>query len=233
MEEKLNEKGLIIILSIIVVILGLGIGMYALLYNDEKMENRIKNDVKNNKEKAEVPRNVENNFERVAISNLNDKLKQLNFNNKTVASKYEEEWVKVDSKINSGRVTISILFEDIDNIERSYTVENIENAISVGTGISVQGNGSTRTYILTSDGKVYYVDDEFNSVLNNENYKGEIVDTNISGASAIAVVDENFSLSDISEATEPTVYIKTNDGKIYTDEYLLEVQNGLVEVYEQ
>ena len=233
MEEKLNEKGLIITLSIIVVILGLSIGMYALLYNDEKMENRIKNDVKNNKEKAEVPRNVENNFERVAISNLNDKLKQLNFNNKTVDSKYEEEWVKVDSKINSGRVTISILFEDIDNIERSYTVENIENAISVGTGISVQGNGSTRTYILTSDGKVYYVDDEFNSVLNNENYKGEIVDTNISGASAIAVVDENFSLSDISEATEPTVYIKTNDGKIYTDEYLLEVQNGLVEVYEQ
>lgn len=233
MEEKLNEKGLIIILSIIVVILGLGIGMYALLYNDEKMENKIKNDVKNNKEKAEVPRNVENNFERVAISNLNDKLKQLNFNNKTVDSKYEEEWVKVDSKINSGRVTISILFEDSDNIERSYTVENIENAISIGTGISVQGNGSTRTYILTSDGKVYYVDDEFNSILNNENYKGEIVDTNISGASAIAVVDENFSLSDISEATEPTVYIKTNDGKIYTDEYLLEVQNGLVEVYEQ
>ena len=233
MEEKLNEKGLIIILSIIVVILGLGIGMYALLYNDEKMENRIKNDIKNNKEKAEVPRNVENNFERVAISNLNDKLKQLNFNNKTVDSKYEEEWVKVDSKINSGRVTISILFEDTDNIERSYTVDNIENAISIGTGISVQGNGSTRTYILTSDGKVYYVDDEFNSILNNENYKGVIVDTNISGASAIAVVDENFSLSDISGSTEPTVYIKTNDGKIYTDEYLLEVQNGLVEVYEQ
>ena len=233
MEEKLNEKGLIIILSIIVVILGLGIGMYALLYNDEKMENRIKNDIKNNKEKAEVPRNVENNFERVAISNLNDKLKQLNFNNKTVDSKHEEEWVKVDSKINSGRVTISILFEDTDNIERSFTVENIENAISVGTGISVQGNGSSRTYILTSDGKVYYVDDEFDSILNNENYKGEIVDTNISGASAIAVVDENFSLSDISESSEPTVYIKTNDGKIYTDEYLLEVQNGLVEVYEQ
>ena len=231
MEENQNGKGIIIILLVFVLLVCFGAGIYGYL-NRNSVEVGLKDDIKNNKEKGELPSNIENNFEKVGVSSLNDKLNNLNFENKNSDTRYEEDWVKVNSKINAGKVTISIKLEE-ESSEVSYTIDEITNAISVGTGISVQENGSQRTYILTSDGKVYYVEDDFYSIKSKVNYKGTLVDTKISGATAIAVVDENFSLSDISESIEPTVYIKTAESKVYTDELLLEEQDGLVLVYEQ
>ena len=69
-----------------------------------------------------------------------------------------------------------------------------------------------------------------NNVEKDSNYKGTVENLNIVKADAIAVpYGESFYLADSAETTTPTVYIKTTDGRYYTDEF----SNTLVEVVEK
>ncbi|MBR4178213.1 MAG: hypothetical protein IKR57_02550 [Bacilli bacterium] len=253
MEEKKKGKGGMIALLVFLFLLCVGAGVYGYL-NKDKEEDKVtdnsnvveKNEVNNNEttdNKEEKTTETENktstettvnNFDKVAVTDLNNKLSKLDFNNKTTSHSSEDEWLVLDAKIADGKVEIKINITEgeEEKIERVYTVEDINNAVSVGSGISVQGSGFADFYILTEDGKVYRIEDEISEVKKDVNYTGLPKNMLINNAVSIAVVDSSFNLADNAETTIPTVYIKTNDGRIFTNEPINE-QQGLIEVIEK
>ena len=248
MEEKKKGKGGIIALLLILFLACAAAGVYGYLNKDRNVihdknnttdntnvENNPVEDTPKTDDKTETV-TVENDFEKVEVSNLNTKLSSLDFSLKTKSESNEEEWLTLTSEIVDGKVTNTITIneggESVETITRSYTVEDVENAISVGTGISVQGNGYADFYILTSNGEVYHIEDEIGEVKATSNYIGMAKNMNIKQAASIAVVDQSFNLSDTAETTTPTVYIKTNDGRIFTDEPI-KFQDELIEVIEK
>ena len=170
---------------------------------------------------------VSNNFPVVKINKLSEKLSKLNFDNKTEATNDDGDGVAdIVAHINNGGVVVNIL----NGENTSYVVDGINNAVSLGVGLSVQGNGTLVTYILTGNGKVFKIEDDLNNV--KENYKGTAIDLEVTDATAIAVVDNNFNLDDEAQTTLPTVYIKTKDGRVLTDETSLTSTSKIVEVVE-
>ena len=58
-------------------------------------------------------------------------------------------------------------------------------------------------------------------VKSNKEYKGTLKNIGIKNATQFAMTD-NFSLNDNAFVISPTVYIKTSDNQIFTDELLLD-----------
>ena len=155
-----------------------------------------------------------NDFEKISVNNLSVKLAKLNFNHQSEAVCSEGGNAK--DAIN-GRIEIVDGKVELTVNDKKTTISNVKNPRSVGCGVSVQGSGSFESYILTSEGEVFKVEE------------GSASNMNIVKAEAISVVDRDFNLSDNAQTTNPTVYIKTTDGRIYTDEF----SKTLVEVVEK
>ena len=214
-DEKKKNSPLVIVLFVVVLIAACIIGWLL--------------GTKAAKDEEEEPVTI-NSFEKVEVADLDTKLGQLDFSNKTTANKSEDEWLTSKIEVVDGKSTVTITVnEEGDTSEKSYIVDGVENVVSVGTGISVQGNGTAEFYILTSAGEVFHIADEIGDVKTTENYIGTANNMNIKEATSIAVVDENFNLADDAVTTTPTVYIKTKDGRVFTDEPI-KSQSGLIEV---
>ena len=254
-ENKKRNNTPIIIILVILLLACVGAGVYGYLNrdNDNNKNNNVTdkdttND--NNNQSSETNDNqgtennnnnqnesnntvTKNNFDVVKVDNLNTKISSLNFDNKTSDEIVEEDFLTVKANINDGKVTVNLnITEGGSTIERSYTVSSITDAKGVGTGISVEGNGFAVIYILTNSGKVYRIEDEIGEVKTNANYLGTAKDMLIEEAVEMTTVNELFSLRDNAETITPTVYIKTKDGRFFTDEPIND-QQGLIEVVEK
>jgi len=237
--EKKSNKNIIIVLIIVLLVISAFLGVFGFINrenntNNDPTKNTTKNDNSNIKKNENIIDIVEdNNYKKVEISNLSSKLSNLSFDNRTFDSASEIGFVSTNINIDFGVVSIStIIEEEENNILRSYTVDGINDAVSVGAGVSVQGSGSVVFYILTASNKVYSIIDNLEEVKLNNDYIGLAKDMGVVNAEQIAVVYENFNLSDNANTTKPTVYIKTTNGKILTNEDLLE-GNEIVEVIEK
>ena len=170
-------------------------------------------------------------YKQVEIFELNSKLSNLQFATNLNAAKVEGESI-MEAYIENGIVKFNYNVKGSEfgnDIVKTYEVSTVKDVIGVGMGLSVQGNGSVKTYLLTKDGKVYMIRDDFS----NPDGFGKVVELNVNTAVSMVVVDENFTLDDNAQTTLPTVYIKTSDNKVLTDEINLTEGNTLVEVVEQ
>jgi len=235
----MKKKNIIIVILIILLLISIFLGVFGFINkknntNNDLINNSSKND-NSNIEKGENTLNDldDTNYKKVEISNLSSKLSNLSFENRTFDSASEVDFVSTNINIDFGIVNVSTIIEEEDNnIVRSYTVDGINDAVSVGAGVSVQGSGSVVFYILTASNKVYSIIDNIEDVKLNNDYIGLAKDMGVVNAEKIAVVYEDFNLSDNANITKPTVYIKTTNGKILTNENLLE-GNEIVEVVEK
>lgn len=259
-ENKKRNNTPIIIILVILLLACVGVGVYGYLNRDtdnnknnnaaDKNTTNDNNDQNTNNQNSETNGNqgtennnnnqnesnntvTKNNFDVVKVDNLNTKISSLNFDNKTSDEIVEEDFLTVKANINDGKVTVNLnITEGGSTIERSYTVSSITDAKGVRTGISVEGNGFAVIYILTNSGKVYRIEDEIGEVKTNANYLGTAKDMLIEEAVEMTAVSESFSLRDNVERVTPTVYIKTKDGRFFTDEPIND-QQGLIEVVEK
>lgn len=224
MEE--NKKGdLLLIIVIVVLVLETGYLVYdkAIRKENTQVDNsQVK--VNDNTTSGSFSNSI-NDYKEVKINNLNTKISKLDFSNKTISTSGVDDEVPFSISISPNKeVKITHSYANL-----SYSV-NIENAISVGSGFSVQGSGSAVFYILTSDGSVYKIEDDMNNVNSNKSYTGVPKNIGVKGATQMTVTD-NFSLDDDAVTSSPTVYIKTSDNKLLTDENLL-VSDEIVSVVE-
>ena len=163
-------------------------------------------------------------YNKVNVTNLQEKVSKLNFETK-LTSIYDGQdgEPKLNVTVENG---VAKLTYNIDSTNKTYEVTSLNNVISCGITYSVQGNGGAVTYLLTSDGKVYKIYDNFMDL----NNVGKLIELNVNNANAIAV--DNTTLQDSALAGYPMVVIKTNDNKILTDDTNLTDNNTLVEVVE-
>lgn len=199
--------------------------------NVDKIQTNENNEQKDNNEQngnneSNLTQETVNNFKQVKVSNLSNKLKKLDFtSNKTAIAGVDDEMPFSISIISNKEVKVTHNYAGL-----SYSLF-VESAISVGAGFSAEGKGEADFYILTADGSVYKISDEVDKVSSNKGYTGVLKNIGIKNATQIAVSD-NFSLDDNALTSTPTVYIKTSDNKIFTDEKLLDNET-LVEVIEK
>lgn len=230
MDEN-NKKNVLFIIVVIALVLETGYLIYSNFIKKDSApadNNQTQVDDKNNNKPNEIDNSNKNlnNYKEVKIENLNSKLSKLDFNSKTISTSGVSDEVPFSINIVSNKeIKITHNYANI-----SYNLY-IENAISVGSGFSVQGNGSAVFYVLTADGSVYMIEDDMSKVKTTASYVGNAVNIGVKGATQIAVTDD-FSLDDDALAANPTVYIKTSDNKILTDENLLDNEN-IVSVVEK
>lgn len=168
----------------------------------------------------------ENDYPEVEIKDLTKKFEELDFKNKT-RDDYKEENIAIKSNIFNGRVTVTISMGDE---HKKYILEDIDNVISTRSNYS---EGSQVTYILTEEGIVYKIVDELDKVKETDDYMGKPVDMGLINAEAIATnTNSDFHLNDKNEHTSCNVYIKTKDGRMFTNESFLE-GSKIVELIEQ
>ncbi len=175
----------------------------------------------------EGPKDDTPSYEVLHVNQLSDRLSMISFSHQDY---YEiaEANVTMLSKIENAHVSVKYTFDG--NLERSYTVSSIPNILSVGCGIFADGTAA-RTYFLTKTGRVYILEDNLDSVKANEAYEGNPIDTKISNATEIFVANGNLMLND-KPYNEPAVFVKTSNGKLYTNEKMLidKEQKGFVEL---
>lgn len=230
MDEN-NKKNVLFIIVVIALVLETGYLIYSNFIKKDSApadNNQTQVDDKNNNKPNEIDNSNKNlnNYKEVKIENLNSKLSKLDFNSKTISTSGVSDEVPFSINIVSNK-EIKITHNYANTSYNLY----IENAISVGSGFSVQGNGSAVFYVLTADGSVYMIEDDMSKVKTTASYVGNAVNIGVKGATQIAVTDD-FSLDDDALTAKPTVYIKTSDNKILTDENLLDNEN-IVSVVEK
>ena len=173
------------------------------------------------------PDNGETSYETLKIDHLNDKLSMISFSNQDY---YEiaESNVTILTRVEENHVSVTYTFND--NTTRKYTVSSIPNILSLGCGFTADGK-IARTFFLTKTGKVFMLEDKLDDVKSNGTYEGQPVDMGFDNATEIFVANGNLVLND-QPYSEPAVYIKTSDGKMYTNEKLLigREQEGFVEI---
>ena len=224
--ENNENKSYTLVITLLSVIIILLVSLLVYVMFIRKPEEKVP--LNPNNENTEVKENnPTNNYPIVKIKDLNTKLSNLDFTNKTTARSGDSEEMPFSISFNGNKVTVNF-----ESYNKTYSLD-VDSPISVGAGLSIQGSGSATFYILTSNGKVYEIEDSMSNVENNSNYVGKLVDMGISNASSIAVVDRNFNLSENAQTTLPTVYIRTTDGKVFTDEIGLLNGSKLVEVTEE
>lgn len=230
MEEN-NKKNVLFIIVVIALFLETGYLIYSnFIKKDTVPSNNSQTQVddKNNNKPNEIDdtNKVLNSYKEVKITNLNSKMSKLDFNSKTISTSGVDDEVPFSINIVSNKeIKITHNYANL-----SYSLY-MENAISVGSAYSVQGNGSAVFYVLTADGSIYKIEDDMSKVKTNSSYTGNAINIGVKGATQIAVTD-NFSLNDDAVTTNPTIYIKTSDGKILTDENLLDKEK-IVSVVEK
>ena len=169
-------------------------------------------------------------YKQVSVNGLQNKLSQLDF-----SPKLSSEVIEADStfkvEVTNGVALLTYHNVESDNsFDKTYTVDSVTDVISAGIGFSVEGSGFAETYLLTSSGKVYKIDD----ALKKDGEFGKVTELNVNNAISIAVVDNNFNLLEDAATTSPTVYIKTADSKVLTDESgLIDIDNPIVEVIDK
>ena len=170
----------------------------------------------------------ENDFQIVEIKDLKTKFDLLKFDNKTRDDYKVDNVATIKTNIFNKKVTVTIT---IGNVVRKYILSTLDNVISTRSSIDSESNTHI-TYLLTEDLKVYKIVDDLAKVKEDENYMGEPKDMGLINVSAIAInQDGKFSLKD-KENNKPCVYIKTSDGRMFSDEVLKE-KTSLVEVVEK
>lgn len=220
MEEN-NKKNVLFIIVVIALALETGYLIYSNFIKKDNVpanNNQTQVDNKNNNKPNEIDNTNKslNNYKEVKIENLNSKISKLDFNSKIISTSGVDDEVPFSINIVSNKeIKITHNYANV-----SYSLY-MENAISVGSAFSVQGNGSAIFYVLTANGSVYKIEDDMAKVKTNSSYTGNAVNIGVKGATQIAVTDD-FSLNDDAITTNPTVYIKTSDSKILTDEDLLD-----------
>jgi len=184
------------------------------------------------KEKEETIEEVKINdgYQIYEVENLEKKFNKLSFVNKKQDFYNKTTKYTINTNITSGKVNVSIKFDDI---KRVYEIDNISNAKSIHTNVDTTGDGVHITYILTEDKKVYKVEDNLKEVKEKEDYKGNAEDLGLTNVDSIAI-DKNlkFKINDGLETIVPCVYIKTDDGRYFTDEKIIEGKN-IVELVEK
>lgn len=230
MEEKKNKNWLFIVVLALLVLETSYLVYDKYINKEESNSDKIQtneNKKENNTPKENEPtQEVVNNFKQAGVSNLSNKLSKLDFTTKKIAT------AGVDDEIP---FSISIVSDKEIKITHNYAGLSyslyIENAISVGAGLNVEGSGEAVFYVLTADGSVYNIVDDIGKVKSNNAYTGTLKNIGIKNATQIAVSD-SFSLNDDAVTTLPNVYIKTSDSKIYTSEKLLD-NESIVQVIEK
>ena len=173
-------------------------------------------------EVVEAKQVINYNHETVKVSNLDSKLSKLDFNNRNESFfKLKEEKVELTARCTQGYVSV---YYNYGSIKEGYEVYHMSNAVTAKITYSAQGNGAAVTYILTNDGKVFKIFDDFSDPKN----FGRTVELNVKNAKSIAV--GNMTLKDNAYASYPTVVIKTDDNKVLTDDPNLATDKSLVEV---
>ena len=222
MEEKNKSNNVSIILLIILVICAGVIGFIlgkGVFNAEEKLEENLQKTEEQEKTDDTTPEVNEIVYQKVEVENLNTKIAELDFNNKTTAEAFESEGIRDNDygigTITNGKVQIKTVK---NNTTKTQYIDEITDAVSIGAGFSVQGSGSVSFYVLTSKGEVYKIYYDFYDASENTDYKGEVKKLDVNNAVSIAVVDRDFHLDPDAMTVTPTVYIKTIDGKILTDE---------------
>ena len=162
------------------------------------------------------------NYDKVEVSNLSTKLSKLDFEN-TTNDVYSGGESEPTLEVNVEQGYVAVLYTLKSDV-KGYEVEGITNAVSARVDYSAQGNGAAVVYILTEDGKVYRIYDDFSNL----NDLGNLVELNVNNAKSIAA--GNITFKDDAPTSSPTVVIKTADNKVLTNDSNLSKDNLLVEV---
>ncbi len=166
----------------------------------------------------------------VIIENLQEKLGTLDFSPKTdeVLTEGENHF---SVNVVDGVATVSYTLNGAEyvqegTIEKSYQIESVTGVASAGLGFSAQ---SLKIFLLSSEGRVYLVEDQLNDVVTGGTL-GNAVDLTVENATEMAVTRANFSLRDDGDQSTINVYIKTSDGRVFTNEADLLNGNPVIEV---
>ena len=174
-----DKKSNTLIIALVAIVILLAVLLVVVLNNKKEDSSGLNNN------SSEVDNGEKPQYEIYPVNNLALKLGKLDFGYKDTTSVSEENLVNAKAKIDNGKVNITL-----NNV--TYTVPNIETALSVGMGLSVQGTGRVETFILTAEGEVYHVIDELSNIKKSD-YVGNVKKYDVSIASAIAVVYQNFN----------------------------------------
>lgn len=179
----------------------------------------------NNTTPTEEEVKINEGFKKVEVKDLKNRLNALNFASKKQDYYNRTTIATINTIIADGKVTISI---KSGSKKVAYSAMNIDNAISVLTNVNIKDGGTHITYILTEDGKVFKIEDNIKEVKETTDYVGTPKDLGLTNITAIAM-DKNlkFKLGS-EEVIEPCVYMKSDDGRYFTDEKM----SGTEEVVE-
>ncbi len=170
----------------------------------------------------------ENDFPIVEIQDLNNKIKNLKFDNISRDDYKIDNFATIKTNIFNKKVTVTIT---LDNITRKYILSSLNNVVSTRSSLN-QKNNSHITYLLTEDYKVYKIVDDLAKVKTDENYIGIPKNMGLINVESIAInQDGKFSLKN-KDSNEPCVYIKTKDGRLFSDEKLKD-KTQIVEVIQK
>ena len=173
-----------------------------------------------NKETTQANEEVKINegFKKVEIKDLKNRLNALNFAFKKQDYYNKTTIATVNAIIADGKVSITI---KSGANKRAYSVMDIDNAVSVLTNVNIKDGGTHITYILTEDGRVFKIEDKIKEVKESADYVGKANDLGLTNITAMAI-DKNlkFKLGS-EEAVEPCVYMKSDDGRYFTDEKII------------
>ena len=163
----------------------------------------------------------------IEVEKLEKKLNKLSFVNKKQDFYNKSSKININTSVTAGKLNVLI---KIGKVKKTYTVDELEKIICVHTNVY---DNKHISYILTEDGKVYKIEDDLSIVKKTDDYKGEAVDLGLTNVVKIAVDKKlKFKINSELKTIIPSVYIKTDDNRVFTDEVFIS-EEKIVELVEK
>ncbi len=163
----------------------------------------------------------------IEVEELEKKLNKLSFVNKKQDFYNKSSKININTSVTAGKLNVLI---KIGKVKKTYTVDELEKIICVHTNVY---DNKHISYILTEDGKVYKIEDDLSIVKKTDDYKGEAVDLGLTNVVKIAVDKKlKFKINSELKTIIPSVYIKTDDNRVFTNEVFFP-EEKIVELVEK
>ena len=161
-------------------------------------------------------------FETYTIENLDEKMNNLGFGlQDKIGINYDIS--SYNAEIVDNKLSVTFIIDGSE--EKRYVYDDFVKPTSITMNIMEE---KIYLYVLVEDGRVYSIDFNKQSIVEDPEYKGDIESLNVTNAVGINSLD-SFDINE-NPIDKPCVYIKTIEDKYLTDEILIENQNGLIEL---